>query len=105
MSTFLYFDLDLHFHGHLLQELDGQANLQDFANSYGLFRLCVCVCLCVFVTIVRTSHTLAKIKNAKNYVCRFWNLPSKGKIVKIVLRDNDLLFADQTFFIFISLRW
>ena len=42
-----------------------------------LIRFCVCVCVCVCVTIVRTGHTLAKIKTVKNDICRFCFLPSK----------------------------
>ena len=51
--------------------------------------MCVCVCLSVCVTIVRTGHILAKIKNVKNEL--------NGVNAKIVLRDADLLFEGTIF--------
>ena len=57
----------------------------------------VCVSVYLPVTIACTGHTLAKIKNVKNYICIFWNLPSNGIIAKIVLRGLDLLCEDQRF--------
>ena len=55
------------------------------------------VSVCQSVTFVRTGRTLAKIKNVKNEVCRFWYLPLNGVIAKIVLHDIDLNFQGQTF--------
>ena len=79
-----------------------------FAYSQGLVRfcvcLCVCVCVCLSVKIVSTAHTLAKIKNIKNAVCRFRHLPWNRVIAKIALRDFDLLFGGKQFKIVISLK-
>ena len=74
--------------------------------AYGLARarVCVCACLsvclsgCLCVTIVRPCHTFAKIKNTnKNGLCRFLRLPTSDIVVKIVLRDRDLLFVGRRF--------
>ena len=84
-----------------------QANLQDSPIARELsvsVYMCVCVSICLSVTIVITDCTLAKIKNKKNYDCRFWHLSSKGVIMKIILRDLDLLFEGQTFKFFIYLK-
>ena len=72
---------------------NSRANMQDFAYTYGLVHLCLSVFVCV--TIVTTGHTLEKIKNVKNDVCRLWHLPSNGVIAKIVLHDLDLLFEGK----------
>ena len=67
------------------------ANLQEFAYTYGLvhFSVCVCVYACVCVTIVRTGHTLAKIKNVQN---TFVDLDIYHLVAsKFVLRILDLL--------------
>ena len=42
-----------------------------FAYSQRLVHSCVCLSVCLCVKIVHTGHTLAKIKNVKNDVCRF----------------------------------
>ena len=72
-----------------------------FRHSFWLVCFCVCLCVCVSVclsvTFVHTGRTLAKIKNLKYDVCRFWHLPSNGIIAKLVLRDLDLHFLFQMF--------
>ena len=45
--------------------------------------------------MVHVGHTLAKITSVKNDVCRFWHFPSNGAIIKIALRDTDLLYGGQ----------
>ena len=59
----------------------------------------VSVFLCVSIRIVRIDHTLEKIKNVKNDVCRFLHLhlPPNGIITNIAFRDRDLLFGGLTF--------
>ena len=56
-----------------------------------------CVFFCLPAKIVHIGHTLTKIKNVKN-VFRFWHVPQKGAVAKIVLRGLDILFEDQQFF-------
>ena len=61
--------------------------------------VCVCVCAsvwCVCVRIVRKGQILAKIKNVKNEVYRFWRVESGCDISSVVLRDLDL-FQVQVF--------
>ena len=60
-------------------------------------RLFVCLSVRLSFMFVRTRHTLAKIKNVKKYVSRFWHVISKGVIAIIALRYLDLLFAGQRF--------
>ena len=56
--------------------------------------MCACVCVCLYVTIVRTGHTFAKIKNEKMMFVDF-NICCRRLIGKIVLRNVDLLSEDQ----------
>ena len=58
--------------------------------------MCVCVLVCS-VTFVRTGRTLAKFKNVKNYVCRFWYLPSNGESANNVHHDLDYYFEGYEF--------
>ena len=68
--------------------------------------VCVCRCVCLYVCVsvcynrawAQVISILSKIKNVKNVVCKFWHLPSKGIIVKIVLHDPDLPFHGQQIF-------
>ena len=55
------------------------------------------LCACLSVTFRITGLILAKIKNVKKDVCRFWHLSSNWVIAKIVLCDLDLLFEGQWF--------
>ena len=64
----------------------------------------VSLCVCPSATIVRTGHTLAKMKNEINEVCRFRYLSLNGVNAKYVLRDLDLLCEGKRFTIFISLK-
>ena len=79
-----------------------------FLDKSARFRLqplaCPFLCVYVSVKIVCIGHALALITNVKNGVCRYWHFPSNGVIVKIVLRDFDLLFEGQQFKIVICLK-
>ena len=61
--------------------------------------------MCVYLLHVCKDHTLTKLQNVKNGLCRVWHLPSNGIIAKIAFRALDLLFEGQRFFnIFIYLK-
>ena len=66
--------------------------------------LSVYVHVCMCVTIVRAGHTFAKIMNEENDLYRFWHLPSKCVIAKIVLRYLAVLFEGEEIKILISLK-
>ena len=58
--------------------------------------------VCLSVKLVRIGHTLMKIANVKNDVCRFLHFPSNGVIAKITIRELDLLFGGQHLKLYIS---
>ena len=58
--------------------------------------------MCPSVKIVRTGHTLAKIKNVKNDDSRFIHLPFNCAIVKIAFLDLDLFLEVKILIFYIS---
>ena len=65
--------------------------------------LSVSMCVCLCVTFIVTGRILAKIRNAKNDVCRFRYWPWNGEISEIVLRDLHLHFESTKFDTLLSL--
>ena len=61
--------------------------------AYSNVRFSICVYVCVFITFLITGRILTKIKNVKNNVYRFLDLPSNGAIANVILHDPDLLFT------------
>ena len=58
--------------------------------------VCMCLCVCVYVCVNRcTGKILAKIKNIKNDVYRFWHLQSAWHIASVALRDLDIFSNDN----------
>ena len=60
------------------------------------FMKCVCVCVCVLLSW-SSGCILAKIKNVKNAIHRFWYLSTNGTIAKVVLCDIGILFKVKYF--------